>query len=105
MYIYYTIDDINIRNKMSFNDSFSHQCTFSDKIWTNSSHPDDKEGTGEETDLELRRDVSPVSFLFNAVVFVLLQMLRFDIIIFVRHSFNFAYLIFLRNVSALCFVF
>ena len=32
----------------------------------------------EETDLELRRDVSPVNFLFNVVVIVLFPMLRID---------------------------
>jgi hypothetical protein len=42
------------------------------------SHSEDKEGTGQETDVELRRDVSPVNFLFNVVVFVLFQMLRLD---------------------------
>jgi len=42
------------------------------------SHSEDKERTGQETDVELRRDVSPVNFLFNVVVFVLFQMLRPD---------------------------
>jgi len=44
----------------------------------NSSHSDDKAGTGEETDVELRRDVSPVSFLLKVIVIILFQMLRLD---------------------------
>jgi len=69
MYIHYTVDDMQCCSTTIFSMNV---------YFVTKSHSEDKEGTGQETDVELRRDVSPVNFLFNVVVFVLFQMLRLD---------------------------